>query len=335
MRITREKLLKFAQTYVSQQLAAKFRPVCIYLTGSLLFGDGMIGGATDIDLICIHDGTPAQPREIVRITNETHLDIAHVSQDVFRYPRQLRTDPWLGSFMCYNPRPLHDTQHWFEFTQASVCAQFDLPGNVIERARPMAETARQTWMNLQSGQIPAGPQQTLSYLKTLEKASNAIACLSAPPLTERRFLLLYPERAQAVGRPGLAAGLVDLIIGDEALLRGALPPFVQHWKNCLNTISQIENCPPRLQSPRTPYYTLAVEELWSEAPAAALWILARTWTSAICCLGVDTAAGEEWLAAMQTLGLGIDQIEDRLDALDSYLDSVEETLDIWAQENGL
>ncbi|NPV77330.1 MAG: hypothetical protein HPY59_13285 [Anaerolineae bacterium] len=335
MRITREKLLKFAQTYVAQQLLTKSRPVCIYLTGSLLFGDAMIGGAADIDLIYVHDSAPPLPREIIRVTDEIHLDIAHVSQDVFRYPRQLRTDPWLGAFMCYNPRALHDTQHWFEFTQAGICAQFDLPGYVIERARPLAETARQTWMSLQSGQILPGPQQTLSYLKTLEKAANAIACLSGPPLTERRFLLLFPERAQAVRRPGMAAGLVDLITTNDALLEGDLPPFVQQWKTSLDAVKQMENCPARLQSPRLLYYTRAVEELWSEAPAAALWILARTWTVAACCLGVDSPAGKEWQAAMQTLGLSFEQIESRLDALDAYLDIVEETLDIWAQENGL
>lgn len=335
MRITRDKLLKLAQTYVTQQLMAKARPVCIYLTGSLLFEDAMIGGTADIDLIYVHDSEPPQAREIIRITDEVHLDIAHVSQDVFRYPRQLRTDPWLGAFMCYNPKPFHDTQHWFEFTQAGICAHFDQPGYVFERARPMAETARQTWMNLQAGQVPAGPQQTLSYLQALEKAANAIACLSGPPLTERRFLLLYPERTQSVQRPGLAAGLVDLLSENRDLLEGDLPAFVQRWKTSLITVSQRETCPPRLQAPRLLYYTRAVEALWEETPAAALWILVRTWTAAICILGIDSPAGEEWRAAMQTVGLSCEQIENQLDALDAYLDNVEETLDIWALENGL
>ncbi|MCC6146825.1 MAG: hypothetical protein IT308_04590 [Anaerolineaceae bacterium] len=335
MRITREKLLKFAQTYVSQQLFAKARPVCIYLTGSVLFEDPLIAGTADIDLIHVHDGEPPVKREVIRIADEVHLDIAHVSQEAFRYPRTLRTDPWLGGFMCYNPRPLHDTQHWFEFTQSSLCAQFDLPGYTIERARPLAEAARQGWMTLQSSLTTAGPQQSMVYLKTLERAANAIACLSGPPLTERRFLLHFPERARQVRRPGLAAGLVDLLTGTEELSAGSLPAFMPGWAQALQAVQTAPGCPIALSAPRFLYYTRAAETLWPQEPTAALWIIVRTWTAAVCCLGSDSPSGQAWQTAMQTLGLAPEQIENRLDVLDAYLDSIEETLDIWAQENGL
>lgn len=335
MRITREKLLNFAQSHVDRQLMTKSRPVCIYLTGSLLLDNPMIGGSTDIDLIYVHDSEPPVKREIIRVTDEVHLDIAHLSVDVFRYPRQLRTDPWLGTFMYLNPRVLHDTQHWFEFTQASVGAQFDLPGYTIERARPLAESARQIWMDLQTGQSPAGPQKVLSYLKSLEQAANAIACLGGSPLTERRFLLQFPERAQAVKRPGLVAGLIDLITGSEKILEGDLPSFSKDWKEALSASSQVEHCPPRLQAPRIQYYTRAVEDLWPIAPAAALWIMIRTWTAAASIVGSESPCEKVWLSTMQLLNLDSAQIDGRLDALDDYLDNVEETLDIWAHENGL
>jgi hypothetical protein len=58
MRITREKLLKFAQNFVEQQIFFKKRAVCIYLTGSLLSDEPLLGGTTDVDLIYIHDSEP-------------------------------------------------------------------------------------------------------------------------------------------------------------------------------------------------------------------------------------------------------------------------------------
>lgn len=335
MRITREKLLNFAQMYVKRQLDSKLRPVCIYLTGSLLWDDPMIGGSTDIDLVYIHDSEPPLAREIIRVTDEVHLDIAHLNQEIFRYPRQLRTDPWLGSYLCYNPRLLHDSQHWFEFTQAGAGAQFDLPGYVIERARPLEDAARQTWLRFQSDPPADTPHRVYSYLKMCEQASNAIACLSGPPLTERRFLLQFPERAQAVRRPGLVSGLVDLFTSDESLLQAEKPSWADEWKETLTAAASIKTCPPRLQEPRINYYTHAVDELWGSTPAAALWILLRTWTAAVCLPDIPSNSVKAWKNFLQELKLDETQLENRLDMLDAYLDSIEEALDIWAQENGL
>lgn len=335
MRITREKLYKFAKTYVNQQLMMKRRPVCIYLTGSLLEEDPFLGGATDIDLIYVHDFEQPVKREIIQVTDAVHLDIAHLSQDVFHQPRQLRTDSWLGSYLCYNPRVLHDTQHWFEFTQASVCAQFDLPGNIIERARPMAETARQIWMTLSGSRSSTDTQNTLSYLQALELAANAIACLSGPPLTERRFLLHFPKRAQAIDRPGLAAGLIDLILASEDQLEKDLPEFVESWKAGLVAAGKTTNCPPHLQPPRLQYYSRAVEALWEQLPAAALWIILRTWTAAACLLGPASPVAQTCDETLRQFNLAGDQIETRLDTLDAYLDNVEEVLDQWAEKMGL
>jgi hypothetical protein len=268
------------------------------------------------------------------VTDEVHLDIAHVSQARFTHPRQLRADPWLGVFLCYNPKMLYDTQHWFEFTQAAVAAQFYLPNYIIDRARPLAESARQAWFGLHSGQA-SSPEKTLSYLKALEWSANSIALLSGPPLTERRFLLNYPARAAAVDRPGLASGLVDLLVGDQNLPQEELTAIMDGWRQALAEAARNENCPPRLQSPRLQYYTRSAEALLPGSQAAALWLIMRTWTSAACFLGKESATIKSWQYACNTLGLDSHGIDDRLDTLDAYLDSVEETLDIWSQKNGI
>ncbi len=212
MRITRDALLKFARSTVEQRTRYNRHVVCVYLTGSLLDEEPLLGGAADIDLIFIHDIDPDKPREILPLTDTIHLDIAHLSQTQFLQPRSLRTDAWVGSYLVHGPMLLHENQHWFEYTQAAVFAGFNTPEYRLRRARPLAEDARQIWWNLRTGGENAapGPAAVQGYLRALEQAANAVACLSGPPLTERRFMLQFPDRAAAVDKPGLAQGLVDL-----------------------------------------------------------------------------------------------------------------------------
>ncbi len=82
--------------------------------------------------------------------------------------------------------------------------------NTILRARRNAEHARQMCNGLQLP-VETGPALILKYLKAVNHAANAIAVLNGAPLAERRFLLQFPARAEAAGRPGLAAGLLSLL----------------------------------------------------------------------------------------------------------------------------
>jgi hypothetical protein len=335
MRITRETLLKTAKDTAAERARQDRRLVCIYLTGSLLQDSPLLGGTTDIDLVLVHDSDTTIEREIKRLTDEIHLDIAHLSAAVFRQPRHLRIDPWLGGYLCSNARVLFDVGHWFEFTQASVCAQFGRPEYVLQRARPLAESARPNWLDLHNGSIAAArPGQLQAYLKSLSNAANAIACLNGAPLTERRFVINYPARAEAVGRPGLAAGLVDLF-SSQPIADDVWQSWTADWIKALQACGQLDNCPPRLQSCRLPYYVRAVETLRQEAPAGALWLLLRTWTQAISCLPQPTDMLPPWLSACAGVELDEDHFDNRLKSLDAYLDSVEETLDDWAKQMGL
>jgi hypothetical protein len=308
MRITRETLLKAAKDWTAARLRQDRNVVCVYLTGSLLGEEPLLGGTTDIDLIFVHPNDPEKPREIVRLTDDVHIDVAHLSQSVFHQPRHLRLDAWVGSYLCAGPLMLHDTQHWFEFTQASAFSQFFRPENVMERSRPAADAARQTWLELHSLTGAPDAHARWAYLKALENAANAIAVLNGPPLTERRFLLQFPQRAQAVGRPGLAGGLVDLFMPEK--------PDAETWQ-----MWQL-------------YYERAADALFSDHPEAAVWMLLRTWTLTLTSLPEDSSLLIAWENACLSCGLGGSEFNHRLASLDTYLDSVEETLDIWAQQNG-
>lgn len=334
MRLTRDLLMRLARNTSEQRVRAERSLVCVYLVGSLLQEEPLLGGTTDIDLIFVHSSQPPAGREIVRYNDDVHIDIAHFSMLIFNQTRQLRVHPWLGPFLCENPVLLHDTQHWFEFTQASVCAQFRRPDNVMKRARPLAETARQSWMELQSNCRKAGPQQLMTYLDILEKAANAIATLSGTPLTERRLLLTYPQRAERIGRPGLAAGLVDLIL-DRPISGDEWVKFLSSSRNAFEAASEQEGRPARLHPSRQAYYLRAAEVMQDDHPPAALWLLLRAWTLALCYLPENKPLLKSWQAACNALDLSGDGFQRRIAALDAYLDGVEETLDDWSDQHGV
>ena len=210
MRITREILLQAARDAALARMRSEYDLAAIYVVGSLLTDSPLLGGAADIDLIFVHTNEPAAPREIVRLSPEVTLDIAHHNQSLYLQPRHLRLDAWLGYSLCQTRLILYDVQHWLEFTQASVCAHFNLPSNVLDRARQQSTAARQVWLGLTNQ--PTDPARNLlAYLNALELAANASAILTGAPLTERRFLLGFPERTRAIGKPGLYSGLLGLL----------------------------------------------------------------------------------------------------------------------------
>lgn len=334
MRITRESLHAIAHESAEKYARRDRSLACIYLTGSLLSDSPLLGGTTDIDLIFVHTSTPPFEREIIPLSDEVHLDIAHYSQSLYRQPRHLREDPWIGSHLVENSRALYETQHWFEFTQAGAGALFDLPENVISRARKLEAEARQSWSALHSGSGTHPATVLLDYLIALENAANSIASISGVPLAERRFILQFPERARAVNRPGLSAGLLDLF-APENITDDDLAAWFEPWKDSLRLASQVENVPPRLAAARFAYYERAAAALNEDSPPAALWLLLRTWTRCILLLPETHEMRRSWDQACQAVGLGGDGFEQHLEMLDAYLDAVEETLDRWAEDHGV
>jgi hypothetical protein len=334
MRVTRDLLLEIAHKQAEEIVYKSNDIVSIYLTGSVVNAQPLLGGATDIDLVCIHAIQPPVAREVVRLADEFHLDIAHYPQSRFSQPRNLRTEVWLGSYLCYEPISLYDTQHWFDFTRAVVFAHFLQPVNIMARVRPLAQQARQKWQALTNAEYETSADQVWDYLLALEWAANATACLVGVPLTERRFLLDLPARAEALQRPGLAAGLVDLIVPTEgAQLDWQL--WLEEWRKAIQSANEKKTCPVRLDPLRIPYYEKAISVLAEENREAALWILLRTWTLALTQLAKRAIEVKPWQTFIQTINLDHEHFAGRLVALDSYLEAVEDTLDGWAKQNGV
>lgn len=332
MRINLELLQRIARDTVAERARTERDLLAIYLHGSLLTGDPLLGGAADIDLFFVHNNSLPQEREIVPMTEEVHLDISHHPRSLYTQPRRLRNHPWLGP-VVYGCKILYDPQHFMDFTQASVRGQFNQPDNVMSRARSQAEHARQIWLSLHNTAQADGIKPLTDYLRAVVHAANAVAILSGPALAERRFLLDFPQRAEAIDHPGLYAGLLGLLGGpsvDAAGLRAWLPA----WRSAYLDIPD-KSRPAGLHSARLVYYSQAFEAVLSgPQPLAALWPLVLTWTDIVALLSPDSPDCVAWQEAVAHLGLFGSSFAQKVTALDAFLDTVDETLEMWAQKNG-
>ena len=333
MQITTEVLKKFAEATVKKLTCSNHNILAAYLTGSLVTEENpQLGGTADIDLIFIHIGEPQISREILRLTDEVHLDIAHHPQRDYLQRRELRVHPWLGPVIS-EATVMYDPQHFLDLTRASVQGQFHRADNTLKRSRTLIELARETWLNFQLAPPVSSPETIFDYLQVLENAANSIALLGGDPLTERRFLLNFPDRADAIGRPGMYAGLLGLL-GAPRVDGETLAAWLPAWETTLDALPQAGRH-PRLHPYRKSYYLRAFEAIMgSGQPQNILWPLLRTWTLAARSLSEGDPAIQGWRDACQHLGLLGSDFAERITALDAYLEQVEEAIDAWAQENG-
>lgn len=332
MRITRQVLHKVAQDTVAQRARTDRDVLSAYLHGSLLENDPLLGGATDIDLVFVHNDGVIVAREIKRLTDEVHLDISHHDRSEYRRTRELRVHPWMGPtiFRC---KILYDPQHFMDFTQASVRGQYNRPENVLARSQGQAEHARQMWFELEALEGDPILDNVRTYLRAVEHAANAVASLNGPPLTERRLLLRFPARAEAIRRPGLYPATLGLL-GAPNVDADMLKAWLEVWEQAYRAVPT-ETAPVRLHADRYTYYRRAFETTLSgDGPHNLLWPLVRTWVDAVAQLPPQAPERDAWASCFEKLGLYGVGFRERVAALDAYLDMVEEILEAWARANG-
>ena len=332
MQLTPEILQKFTDTTVERLIKEDPGILAVYQCGSTLSPESpLLGGTTDIDVVFIHARTPETEREILRLTDEVHLDIAHHPQDAYLKGRELRIHPWMGPTLN-DAKPLYDPRHFLDFTQASVRGMFHRVDFKIQRARTLLDEARQIWMNLLSEGTPPGPQTISRYLKAVEDAVNAIALLEGPPLTERRLLLDFPARAEAVGHPQMPVAVLGLL-GAARLEREQIQGWLPLWEQTFAAIPEVSR-PAKLHPDRKPYYLRAVAfMLAGETPQAALWPLLTTWTLAAGTLSPGNPAFQPWREAGEQLGLLPEDFGERLTALDVFIDHVLAAINEWESQS--
>jgi len=331
MRLMLESMIQIAREAALQRAHSDGDIVAAYLTGSVLDKDPFLGEAADIDLVLVHAQEPKSRREIVSLSPEIHLDIKHNPRREYSRPRELRVHPWLGPEM-YDPLLLYESEHFFQFVQAGLRNKFHEPVNTLQRARRNADHARQMCTGLQTPS-ENGAALVLKYLKAVNHAANAVAILNGKPLAERRLLLQFPARAEAAGRPGLAAGLLGLL-GASNADASALAGFLPEWEKDFQEAANRPNVEGRIHPARLEYYKKALEALLGgENPQASLWPFIHTWSLAASVLPPERQSA--WQSACQQLGLFGEAFEEHVRGLDQYLDSIEELLDGLSTANGV
>ncbi len=329
MRITRDMLLKLAQDFTQKRLVPDRNVTAVFLVGSVRPEDAPLPPVLDIDLLVIYNGEPPRTREIVKLSNEIHLDVTYENAKDYAQPRELRGDPWRG-WMMWDPLLLHQKGRFFEYTQSIVRAQFDDPENLLKRCRAFSVPAREAWNEMIFNPEAATPNRILS---AAANAANALATLSGPPLPERNLCFGFPARAEAVGLPEMSGKLFSIITGslDVNLIEEALP----HWEASFAAAAQFPT-DLRIHAARLAYYKSAIEtQLGGEMPAAAFWPLLSTWALSIRGRLPPPEGESAWQHFLAKIELDSSGAGQRLEALDTFLDVVEETLERVAVESGL
>ncbi len=335
MHITRELLVKFAREYVAKKTRPSNDIVAVYLTGSVLTEDPLIGGSTDIDLVVVHKENPLFEREVQRISYEISLDVQHHHQSFYTFHRRLRLNPWLGFALCDHSSILYDTDHWLEFIQAGVSANFKSPEIVYARGQAAAEKARQLWFELEDPQeLPFGLWTDL-YYKAVGSAANAIAILNGPALTTRRMLLEFPARAEALGKLELTGELLQLI-SRAPINAEILNTWRPAWENALTAASKLPDCPPNLLPARKAYFVNSCAAMVESGTAhAALWPMVETWRQAAQLLAEDSAQQEAWQKFLEALEITQSGKNEQIERLDHFLENAEAALAGLKTEYGL
>lgn len=335
MRFTQKLLNKFAIETVKSRQRSEPDLHAAYLTGSILSESPLLGGVTDIDLVLVHKYQAPVEREVLGLTDEISLDIVHKRKEEYDQHRQLRQDPWMGYPLTRNHILLFDTDHWLEFIQASVSADFHRPDNVLVRSNLFLNTAREAWFSLIQTPSETHLDWLHRYLEVLALAANAISGLIGPPLTTRRFLITFNQRSQTLGVPNLITGFFGLL-GFSEDERGLLTTWHEGLELDFNHLHVTAVPPTHLNECRQRYYLDGIKALIEgETPDHALWPLLRTWIDIHLVMPEPSPGEEIWEACITALNLTEDQAEQKIEALDAYLDTIEINIESWANAYGI
>ena len=333
MRNTKDFLYKTAKDLVNKRIKSERDLIAAYMVGSVLSEEPLVGGTTDIDIVLIHAGDPKTHREIVRVNDEIHLDIIHHSESVYQQPRALRVDAWLGSAVQNHPVLLYDVRHWFEFTQASAGAQFYRADHTLARARSLCDAARRLWTELNESRLTY-VKKIRKFMAAVESASNCIASISGSPLTRRCFMREFPDRCSEIGAPELVTWVANLL-EMQSLTKESLKGMLLEWEKAFRSASEQTETLPDLHSLRLNYYASAIQaHLGDDEILAAAYPLFYTWAKAVSYLYATSPEYISWYDTLKELGLGKDALPEKIQALDTYLDHVEEVLEKWAEKSG-
>lgn len=329
MRVSRDLLIDLARLEAERR-GAENDVLSGYLIGSVARGEPQFVDCTDIDLVLIHRDSPPVEREMMRLSQQVHLDIAHHGQDLYQKPSALRVHPWLGPSLC-EPIFLYDPEHFLEWAQAGARGQYYRADHTHTRARAFLDRARQS-----RSLLPVSSRWIRTYCRAVLEAANAVACLTGFPVAGRRLSLQLAEAAENLEYPDLYGGFLQLL-GSDSLQDWSIPETLSAWARTFDEASEISS-DPLLCSCRRDYYLNAFQVLAEMGDTKAiLWPMITTWEQAIHALNQSENPEQdhaEWVSLLEKSGLSPERQAARLEDLEQYLDRNEALIELWAERSG-
>lgn len=329
MRVTRDHLVELAMGETERRAEAG-DVISAYVIGSVARSEPLLGGAADIDLVLIHDHKPPKAREVVQLSHEIHLDIAHHQRALYEEPRALRVHPWLGPALS-EPVFIYDPDHFFEWAQAGARGQFHRADHVHLRARAFLRRARQA-----KSVLPLSQRWVKTFTRAVIEGANAVVSLSGFPAAGRRLFLELERAALLLDYPELSQAVLQLLSADSPT-EDDFETWLPSWERAF-AAAGAGSSKPSLASCRLTYFRCGYEALLqAERPEANLLHLLTTWETALHTLqsrGKTDHHLREWERALEKLGLDKLSRAQRERSLDHYLDRIGKKVAEWADKHG-
>ncbi len=334
MRIKKEFLLKAARDIVTQRTRSEPDLHAAFLMGSILEDEPLLGGTTDIDIMFVHKYFAPFERETLPLIPELSLDIYHKTLDDYGQLRDLRKDAWMGYPVTNTQIILLDTDHWLEYVQSSVGAEFHRSDNVQARVHTLLSAARNGWLKLIQDEANNPLQWLDTFLNALALGAHAISGLIGPPLPTRRFSVKLKEQTENLGVPAVWTGFCGLL-GCLAMGEFDEEPWLSAFEEDFNHITETTSPPVHLSACRQAYYFRGLRALSnSDDSITTVWPLLRTWLDIQLALPAPSPRFEDWSHFIESLNLTEAFHDNKVEALDSYLDSLEILIESWAETYG-
>ncbi len=329
MKITRAMLIDLARREAERR-GADDDVISGYVVGSVARDEEPLGGVTDIDLVLIHDEPPTSAREIVRLSDQIHHDIAHHHKDLYAKPRQLRVHPWMGPALC-EPLFIYDPHHFFEWAQAGARGQYYRPDHMLSRSTAFLQQARQG-----ATLLPMTGRWIRTYVHAAMDAVNAVACLTGFPSAGRRVMADLTDSIAKLGCPQLLGGFLDLM-GAEDFNSWDVPALLSAWAKAFDTATGLSS-DPELHPSRRTYFLHGFQTFVEDGHSKSiLWTLLSSWERSIHALDSNDEWRElidQWDDLIRSINLSVHNRRQREEQLAAYIESAENVVETWGEEHG-
>jgi hypothetical protein len=150
----------------------------------------------------------------------------------------------------------------------------------------------------------------------------------------RRFFSELPGRLEKAGRSDLINDFKSCVL-PNSVTDIEWTQWISAWEPIFQETSELVDTPTSLSFPRKNYYVKAVTALSDDNPAAAAWLLMNCWTRSAAVLETGSNRLEAWKRGCEEFLQVSGSFSPVMEKLDTLLDTVEETLDAYASDNGL